>query len=87
MESDNIFVAMEYPGHGDLSNYTATELLETDIKEIAENFLHGLKVMHEEGFTHRDIKPQVREFSLPSVANMIRISSWSGNDQNSRSGG
>lgn len=59
MDSDNVFVAMEYLRYGDLSNYTSTELLEMEIKEIADNVLRGLKVMHEKGFTHRDIKPQV----------------------------
>jgi serine/threonine protein kinase len=59
MDSENIFVAMEYLRHGDLSNYATTELLETEIIEITDNILRGLKAMHEEGFTHRDIKPQV----------------------------
>ena len=59
MDPNNVFVAMEYLGHGDLSRYASTDLLETEIKEIAENILQGLKAMHEEGFTHRDIKPQV----------------------------
>jgi serine/threonine protein kinase len=60
MDSGNIFVAMEYLRHGDLSKYAGTELQEMEIKEIADNVLRGLQVMHEEGFTHRDIKPQVR---------------------------
>jgi serine/threonine protein kinase len=50
---------MEFLRHGDLSNYATAELQEMDIREITDNVLRGLKVMHEEGFTHRDIKPQV----------------------------
>jgi serine/threonine protein kinase len=56
----NLFMAMEYLSRGDLSHYIGPNLHKIDAKEITRNVLQGLKVMHEEGFAHRDIKPQVR---------------------------
>ena len=50
---------MEYLGRGDLSHYIEQGLEDSEAREIAENILNGLRVMHFEGFTHRDIKPQV----------------------------
>ena len=48
---------MEYLGRGDLSTYILTGLEEIEAREIVENVTQGLRVMHYEGFTHRDIKP------------------------------
>lgn len=59
IESGNVFIAMEYLRHGDLSKYVTNGIPEPEIKEIAENILRGLEVMHQHGYTHRDIKPQV----------------------------
>lgn len=50
---------MEYLGRGELSRYVTNGISEAEIKEIAEHILRGLEVMHREGFTHRDIKPEV----------------------------
>ena len=58
MDSKNVFVAMEYMGRGDLATYVPAGLEESEAKEVAENLLNGLLAMHQEGFTHRDIKPQ-----------------------------
>ena len=58
MDSKNVFVAMEYMGNGDLSTYVEAGLEESEAKEVADNLLKGLSAMHQEGFTHRDIKPQ-----------------------------
>jgi len=49
---------MEYFKHGDLSMYKG-EIKEIDAKIISQQLLEGLQVMHNEGFTHRDLKPQV----------------------------
>ena len=51
---------MEYFPYGDLARYLKSPLSEFQIKQITEDVLEGLKVMHAEGFTHRDLKPQVR---------------------------
>ena len=87
MDSGNISVAMEYLSHGDLSGYATTGLQEIEMKEITDNVLRGLEIMHGEGFAHRDIKPQVRKFLLLGVTNILRIYSWFRRDQNFESGG
>ena len=52
---------MEYVPFGDLSKYITTgEIKEHDAKQIARDIIEALIIIHEEGFTHRDIKPQVR---------------------------
>jgi serine/threonine protein kinase len=35
---------------------------EPEVKGIAMQLLEGLKTMHEENFTHRDLKPQVGRY-------------------------
>jgi serine/threonine protein kinase len=39
-------------------------ILEEDIKEITSQILEGLKIMHPEGFAHRDLKPKVQFFCV-----------------------
>ncbi|KAJ9646416.1 hypothetical protein H2199_002465 [Coniosporium tulheliwenetii] len=56
-----LFIAMEYFELGDLSRYVGEDITELDAVEVANDLLFGLKIMHSEGFTHRDLKPQ----SLP----------------------
>jgi serine/threonine protein kinase len=66
-----MYLAMEYMPGGDLEaslldleSLTESELAipEEDIKEITSQILEGLKIMHAEGFAHRDLKPKVRFF-------------------------
>jgi calcium/calmodulin-dependent protein kinase I len=64
-----MFLAMEYMPLGDLEqNVQAIEkspahngpsLSEEEVQEISRQILEGLKIMHAEGFAHRDLKPQV----------------------------
>ena len=57
--NNNVYLAMEYFELGDLSLYIPTgEIDESDTKDITVNLLEALKIMHSEGFTHRDLKPQ-----------------------------
>jgi serine/threonine protein kinase len=49
---------MEYFPYGDLSMYKG-EIEENNAKIISRQLLEGLQIMHEKGFTHRDLKPQV----------------------------
>jgi len=51
---------MEFFQLGDLDQYIATTIPEHGIKEITADLLEGLSIMHNEGFTHRDLKPKVR---------------------------
>ncbi|MCJ1266066.1 Ankyrin-2 [Lobaria immixta] len=57
-DPDNVYLAMEYLALGDLSQYIFTAISEEETKQIASDLLQGLKIMHAEGFTHRDLKPQ-----------------------------
>jgi serine/threonine protein kinase len=66
---DAMFLAMEYMPLGDLEQNiqeiensptrTGPPLLEEEVQEISRQILEGLKIMHAEGFAHRDLKPQV----------------------------
>lgn len=57
--TNSIFLAMEYFSLGDLYQHLSTELSESDVRTITKQILEGLDQMHEHGFTHRDLKPQV----------------------------
>ena len=55
---ETVFLAMEHFEYGDLQRYINEKLSEPQIKIIIVQLLEGLKVMHGNGFTHRDLKPQ-----------------------------
>lgn len=58
----DIFLAMEYAHLGDLhKNVVANsgKIPENEARDIAEQILLGLEIMHAESFAHRDLKPQV----------------------------
>lgn len=60
---------MEYMKHGDLNSLILKDYLtEIHAKTITIQVLEGLKIMHENGFCHRDLKPQVR--CLPSGSSL-----------------
>jgi serine/threonine protein kinase len=51
---------MEFFPFGTLNVWiNGVTLREPEAKLIARQLVEGLKIMHEEGFTHRDLKPQV----------------------------
>ena len=49
---------MEYFKYGDLQSHMNTPIPEVQSKIITAQLLQGLKLMHQEKFTHRDLKPQ-----------------------------
>ena len=55
---DYVYVAMEYFPLGDLQRYMDAPIPETQVKIIMFQLLEGLKIMHQNSFTHRDLKPQ-----------------------------
>ena len=55
---------MEYFPEGDLTKHISTPLSQKTVKNISKQILEGLKVMHEEGITHRDVKPEVLSWLL-----------------------
>lgn len=52
---------MEYCEHGDLRKYlqTVKTMPEDEVKVVASQVLGALEMMHEAGYTHRDVKPAV----------------------------
>ena len=57
---DYVYIAMEYLSHGHLRHYLDVERSESEAKAITKQLLEGLFVIHEKGFAHRDLRPEVR---------------------------
>lgn len=58
---------MEYMEGGDLSQYIKTEserITEEKGRQIIEQVLDGLVVLHKRKICHRDLKPKVWEFLI-----------------------
>ena len=55
---EDIYLAMEYFPLGDLERYMHRQLPELQIKIITLQLVMGLCIMHQHGFTHRDLKPR-----------------------------
>jgi serine/threonine protein kinase len=61
-DESELYIAMEYLHLGDLGTllYTTQQPLpEDDVQHITSQILEGLSLMHQNGFAHRDLKPQV----------------------------
>ncbi|KAI1060135.1 hypothetical protein LB506_011117 [Fusarium annulatum] len=58
--ANKLYIAMEYFPEGDLYVYVRDHprLTEEECSHITSQVLSGIAIMHEEGFAHRDIKPQ-----------------------------
>lgn len=56
------YIAMEYAEHGDLAHYldNHAQVVRADAKDITQQILKGLVVMHQRNICHRDLKPEVR---------------------------
>src|SRR6266498_1973428 len=59
--NEHLFLSMEYFPLRDLATSLNTPLAEQHAKEVAKQLLEGLIIMHELGFTHRDMKPGVSQ--------------------------
>ncbi|KAG0640821.1 kinase-like domain-containing protein [Tuber brumale] len=57
--SDTLCIAMEYIELGDLRKHIGKPLPQKTVQQITNQLLEGLKVMHEKGIAHRDVKPEV----------------------------
>ena len=64
-----MYIAMEYIPMGDMSQSFADSYRwnESDTRVVIKQLLHGLAVMHKEGITHRDLKPEVCVLSLKTL--------------------
>ena len=58
--NDYVHIAMEYISHGHLRHYMEVERSESEAKDVTRQLLEGLLVIHQKGFAHRDLKPEVR---------------------------
>ena len=65
---EHLFIAMEYIELGDLKCYLDCQppLPEHEAREITTQILDGLFLMHDNDFTHRDLKPSVSLFLIKS---------------------
>ncbi|KAM3073045.1 Protein kinase protein rad53 [Clarireedia jacksonii] len=57
-DDDTIYLAMKYFPLGTLIQFINEDLTEDDARTVAFQLAEGLRIMHEENFTHRDLKPQ-----------------------------
>jgi WD40 repeat protein len=67
---------MEYLQHGDLSKHLFRPLPEDEARTICTQVLEGLKCMHENGFVHRDLKPQNILVVSPGPDWLVQISDF-----------
>ena len=60
-DADYVYIAMEHIPIGDMSKtfVNGYRWNESDTKVVIKQLLQGLVVMHEEGITHHDLKPEV----------------------------
>lgn len=57
---DAIYIAMEYVEYGDLEKHLEKPIPEDEARLITRQLAEGLHHLHQNGFTHRDLKPRVR---------------------------
>ena len=72
-------MTMEYFPNGDLQRYIGSPLPENETQTIVSQILEGLDYMHQNKFTHRDLKPAV---SVLSSSSCQRIFSFTRISQN-----
>ena len=56
---ETLYIAMEYLEEGDLGKHIGMPLPRETVRNISKQKLEGLKVMHQQGIAHRDVKPAV----------------------------
>ena len=69
---------MEYLKEGDLSKHIGLPLLQETVQRISKQILQGLKVMHQQGIAHRDLKPEVLIVTSKHLTGLCRITNTNG---------
>lgn len=67
---------MEYIQLGDLEKNIKVHsgrVSEIEARDITEQILSGLEIMHAESFAHRDLKPQVITMIIAIIKNLLLI--------------
>ena len=64
---------MEYLPDGDLQQYLRAPLLEKEARDIIHQVIEGLEFMHDNGFTHRDLKPAVSSAMRGLINLLLRL--------------
>ncbi|MCJ1394210.1 hypothetical protein MMC18_007088 [Xylographa bjoerkii] len=72
----DIFLSMEFYPLGDLACHIDGTATEVEAKEITSDLLAGLKIMHREGFVHRDLKPKSFEQNVFVVQRPPASKTW-----------
>jgi serine/threonine protein kinase len=78
-DDSDVFLAMEYFPLGDLENNVAASsgtIPEIEARDITEQILLGLEIMHAESFAHRDLKPQVMVTNSCFSSYLLMLSHW-----------
>ncbi|RAK82138.1 kinase-like protein [Aspergillus fijiensis CBS 313.89] len=57
-DPSNLYLYMEFFPLGDLESHISESIPEEEVKDITTNLLNGLRIIHAEQFTHRDLKPR-----------------------------
>jgi serine/threonine protein kinase len=68
---------MEYLSLGDLYGYVQSreeQLSESCAQTVVFQVLEGVNFMHDNDFTHRDLKPQVSPMHFINISNLHRTS-------------
>ncbi|KAI5836907.1 ankyrin repeat-containing domain protein [Morchella snyderi] len=78
-DMNSIYIAMEYMKDGDLSQYIRTEsktITEEKARQIVEQVIDGLVVLHQRKICHRDLKPKPYIDPIPTNGLLLLESSY-----------
>jgi len=56
---ETLYIAMEYLPEGDLTKHIGSPLPQETVQTVSKQILEDLKVIHQQGIAHRDLKPAV----------------------------
>ena len=72
-DAQYIYIAMEFMECGDLGNYIRDRWDEGDVAIVVHQLLCGLRYLHQNQITHRDLKPAVSTITFKPSQNDLLI--------------